>query len=413
MAARRLRCVSHVLVTAFVIGRPVAAQERGPITRADAIAAALVRGPRLLVARADTASAFALLRTARMWQNPALAASYTKSTPNYHVTLELPIDLPYQRSPRVGAARAAREASQYRFQFERAAVALDADTTYTLALAAREHAQLSRRTSLAADSLYHIAQVRRDAGDASDLEVELAAVNAGQAANIAATDSLSYVSAALDLQAVIGLTDSVLAITPTDPLLPPCTSARAISDSARAAGPTLLVASAHASLQSAQLGLRLQRRSVFGQPSLLGGFEQGDPSGAEPGVLPTFGFSVPVPLFNLNRGSIAVARADVDRAQAELALAEVQSSIEIARARRELAIATAKLARDTVLVGAADRVGRMSLVAYREGASSLATVLEAQRNAREVLAQYVDDVAAALVAAAELRVLLLVPEPLP
>jgi hypothetical protein len=35
----------------------------------------------------------------------------------------------------------------------------------------------------------------------------------------------------------------------------------------------------------------------------------------------------------------------------------------------------------------------MSLVAYREGASTLAGVLEAQRNAREVVAQYITDLA--------------------
>jgi cobalt-zinc-cadmium efflux system outer membrane protein len=403
MAARRLRCVPHILATAFVIGRAAAAQDRAPITRADAITAALAHGPRLLVARADTAAASAQLRSARMWQNPALAASYTKSTPTHHVTLELPVDLPFQRSPRVGAARAAREASQYRFQFERAAVLLDADTTYTRALAAREHAQLARRNALAADSLYHIALVRRDAGDASDLEVELAAVNAGQAANVASADSLSYMSSTLDLLAVMGVADSTEVVSPVDSLTPPRTDT---TSSVSPATP-LLVASARSSLESARLGLRLQHRSLFGQPSILGGVEWGDPG--EPGTLPTFGISIPLPLLNLNRGPIAAARADVDRAEAELALVQVQSSTEIARTRRELAIAMTKIGRDTLLVRAADRVARMSLTAYREGAAALPTVLEAQRNAREVLAQYVDDVAAAQIAAAELRVLLLTP----
>jgi hypothetical protein len=45
----------------------------------------------------------------------------------------------------------------------------------------------------------------------------------------------------------------------------------------------------------------------------------------------------------------------------------------------------------------------MALVAYRDGASSLPNVLEAQRNAREVLGQYVDDLAAAWIATSELR----------
>jgi outer membrane protein TolC len=45
----------------------------------------------------------------------------------------------------------------------------------------------------------------------------------------------------------------------------------------------------------------------------------------------------------------------------------------------------------------------MSLVAYREGAQSLATVLEAQRNAREILFQYISDLADAWIASATLR----------
>jgi len=46
----------------------------------------------------------------------------------------------------------------------------------------------------------------------------------------------------------------------------------------------------------------------------------------------------------------------------------------------------------------------MSLTAYRAGAVSLPNVFEAQRNAREVLAQYIDDVAAAWIAGSTLRV---------
>jgi hypothetical protein len=45
----------------------------------------------------------------------------------------------------------------------------------------------------------------------------------------------------------------------------------------------------------------------------------------------------------------------------------------------------------------------MSLQAYREGAIPLANVLEAQRNAREIVARYIDDLAAADAAARTVR----------
>jgi cobalt-zinc-cadmium efflux system outer membrane protein len=143
----------------------------------------------------------------------------------------------------------------------------------------------------------------------------------------------------------------------------------------------------------------------------MAGIETGDPS--EPGILPTVGLSIPLPLLNRNRGPIAQAEAEQARARAALALVQVQSRTEIARARRELAIATMKVERDRLLVTAANRVASMSLTAYREGASTLPNVLEAQRNAREVLAQYIDDLADAWIFAAELRVITLTPTAIP
>jgi hypothetical protein len=61
--------------------------------------------------------------------------------------------------------------------------------------------------------------------------------------------------------------------------------------------------------------------------------------------------------------------------------------------------------RDQGLVVRAERVAVKSLTAYREGASALPAVLEARRTAREVLGQYIDDLAALLTIQAELRAL--------
>lgn len=375
-----------------------------PVTRADIVATALGATPRLALARADTAVAFAQLLAARAYQNPTLSASYSKATPRYHVVAELPVDVPGVRGARVRAAEAGRDAARVRFAFARAAIALAADTAYTRALAARERLRLSLRNARAADSLHGIAERRRDAGDASDLDVELAAVNAGQQANAAATDSLAYLSALLDVQAAAGLAADRVAVVPVDSLVPPPL------DSAAPAGAPLGIVAARASLESARLAARVARRSVWGAPSLVAGFETGDPTGDERGVLPTVGVALPLPLLSRGRAPIAQAEAERERARAELALAEVESRTEVARARRALAIALDKVRRDRMLVAAADRVAAKSLTAYREGAASLPNVLEAQRSARDGLARYVDDVADAWIAAATLRVLTLTPD---
>ena len=84
---------------------------------------------------------------------------------------------------------------------------------------------------------------------------------------------------------------------------------------------------------------------------------------------------------------------------------------QVAHATREREIALGRVRRDLGVVTSANRVAAMSLTAYREGAAALPNVLEAQRNARDVLSQYIDDLAAAWVATAELRVLALSPAP--
>jgi cobalt-zinc-cadmium efflux system outer membrane protein len=390
--------------TALLVFLSAVARSQEPVTRQQAVESAVARGARAAVARADTLVGSAQLLTARQWENPGLAATYSKSTPRYHEIVDIPLDLTGVRSARIQSAQATRLASQYRFQFERAAAALDADTTYTRALAAAEHLRLARRNAKDADSLRRMSVVRRDAGDASDLDVLLSTLNAGQAANQAASDSLTYISTLFDLQTVMGLDTNRVAVTPVDSLtLPPSNRADAVP--ARA----LPIVAAEQALTAADLTVRAQRRSVFTPLSIQAGIEHGDPS--EPGILPTFGLSIPLPLLNRNRGPIAQAEAERERARAELALARLETQSAIGRAIRTRNLALEKIQRDRLLVESATRIAAMSLVAYREGAQGLPAVLEAQRNAREILSQYINDLADAWIATATLRLYDVTPSP--
>jgi outer membrane protein, heavy metal efflux system len=390
----------RIALTAACVAFATPAIAQTPITRAEAVQTALDRGARVAVARADTAAAAAALVAARARPNPSLSANYSRSFPNYHFSLDIPLDYPMLRQLRIQSATTGLYAAQLRFLFDRAMIGMEADTTYTRAVAARERLVLSRRNALDADSLLHMVERRRDAGDASDLDVELARVNAGQQENVAASDSLTLTSALLDLQGVLGMTADRLEVRATDSLSTP--------PSAIAAAPTSLSESAaNLSLQAADLNARLQHRSIWSQFSLSLGFEQGDPS--QPGILPTFGLGVGIPLFDRNRGPIAQAEAERFRAQAELTLARVEAKNALAHALRERENALAKVTRDRVLVASAERVAAMSLTAYREGAQALPNVLEAQRSARDVMAQFIDDLTAAWVATAELRVFSLTP----
>ncbi|MCC7194379.1 MAG: TolC family protein [Gemmatimonadaceae bacterium] len=390
---------------ALIVVATAGAQAR-EVTRAAAIDAALARGARLALAAADTGVARGLLLAARELPNPAFDVSYTQSTPRYHLVLGVPVDYPWVRSTRIRAATTERTGALYRFRMERAASALDADTLYTRALAAREHVRLSRRTALDADSLRRIVVARRDAGDASTLDVELATLNAGAQANIAADDSLAYVSELLLLQAVMGVQADSVRIALSDTLAVPSPDAIAPYH-----GVTLPVASAQAVLDAAELYASLQRRNRWAPPGITVGYDTYDPGGTGNKLLPAIGLSLPLPLLNRNGGAVALADAERDRARAALALARVESDGGVARALRDREVALARVARGQVMVASAERVATMSVAAYREGAAPLASVLEAQRAAREMLAAYVDDLSRAWIAVATARVLTLTATP--
>lgn len=396
-----------------------AARAQLPVTRAVAERAALSAGPRVALARADSAAARAALLTARALPNPSLVASYTADKPSKHLSLDVPFDAPWTRGPRIGAAQAAGRAASLRLFSERIAAELEVDTTYTMALAAQARYHLSQQTARDADTVRVMAAARRDAGDASDLDVDLATVTAGQQANVATTDSLAYTHLLFTVQTLMGLSpDSVVIVLADSLTLTPADTSRvgkmpmAAAESASVVGlaaaldvaPT--VAAASASVQAAELAVARERRLVWGVPSLQVGVDWGDPANDPPNkLLPLIGVSIPLPLLDRNRGPIAQAEAERDRARAELALARLDARQRLVEGLREREALLRQVTRDRDLVTRANRVASKSLVAYREGAMALPAVLEARRSAREVLAQYIDDLASLLTVDAELRAL--------
>jgi cobalt-zinc-cadmium efflux system outer membrane protein len=293
---------------------------------------------------------------------------------------------------------------------EHAAAIVEADTTYTAALAAEARFRLARQTARDADSLQVLTARRRDAGDASELDVDLAMVTAGQQANVASSDSLAFMSTLLALQTLMGLSADSVAIVLADSLRPTggvtdtlLTTFGGIALPRAPVPPS--VRSAEASLRAAELAIVRERRSVLGLPAVTVGVEHGDPSGDEKGLLPVVGIVLPLPLLDRNRGPIAEATAERDRARAELALARLEARQRFLEGVREREQLLVRVARDSALVLRAQRVAARALTAYAEGASALPAVLEARRSAREVLAQYIDDIAALLIVTTELRAL--------
>lgn len=402
-------------VKAQAIGVPTVAGTRA-VTRADAVASALAQGTTARVGRADTASARAQLTIASARPNPTVSASYTGSAPQLHATVDVPFDLPRLRRLRIAGAQSTLAASRLQFAYTRATVRYDVEVAYGQALAAGERAVLSRQTARDADSLLALVRVQRTAGDASDLDVDLAAINAGNQRNTATADSLAAVVGVLDLQTLMGLPSEQPTITLAESL-PVLIASAAGADStvAARAGITtgqpsiaataqpLQVAAAAASYQAQEYAFGLARRRNALTPSVQVGVEGRDPTGGPRGPLPLIGVSVPLPLFNRYQGDVALAAADRARAEALLEAARRTAAGAVARARRELALGQVRLDLDRQLLATARTVAAKTLIGYRAGASALPAVLQAQRAVRDAFAQYATDAVTAANAAAAVR----------
>ena len=365
------------------------------ISRAEAVAIALASSTRHTLARADVASATAQLSVARQYENPALTTSYSGSAPQAHVTLDVPIDWPGLRAPRMAAARAQLGAATVRLTLADVLLAFETDTAYTRAQALTAQADLLVVTARDADSLLVLARVRRDAGDASDLDVEIATLSAGQLANAASVVSTNAATALLRLQRTMGVSaDSVqfvladtMGLSARTPVVPPDV----------ATGVPLSVAAADLDVRAAEALARLERRRSVGAPSLSLGVEAVNPGGPG-GPLPLVGVSLPLPLFNRNRAAIARADADVARGRTQLRQAQLEQQFDMRFAQAEALAARTRTDQSLRLLASAERVGALSLLAYREGATTLVNVIEAQRAAREARAQWLEDLAAVQIA---------------
>ena len=369
------------------------------VTRAEAVASALARSPRHTFARADVASASAQLSVARQYENPALTTAYSASAPRVHVTLDVPFDWPRVRAPRIAAARAQLGAATVRLQLSDVLLAFDTDTAYTRAQTLNAQAGLIATTARDVDSVLALARLRRDAGDASDLDVEIATVSAGQMANAAVTAFASAAAAILRLQRLMGVpVDSVhIVLADSMPLAAqamPATRA-AIPDVAH--GVALPVAVADLDVRAAEAHATLERRKNIGAPALALGVEAVNPGGSG-GALPLIGVRVPLPLFNRNRAAIASADADLQRGRTQLRQAQLEQQFDVRLAQTDALAARTRVEHSLRLLASAERVGALSLLAYREGATTLVNVLEAQRAARAARAQLLDDMAAVQIA---------------
>ena len=353
------------------------------------------RAPRLAEANAAIARARGLADQAGARPNPELALeveNFAGSGPYRQLTaaettlsVALPFELGGKRPARIAAGRAELDAAR-----ARVAVA-GADYDFTLATTYAEAEANGVRVDLAVEAL-RLAQ--------DDLRVAGGLVRAGKEAALREVQARSAVETAragvdaaraaqaatlAELTALSGAPQPFTSVPPS--LLP-----HAEQDEALPA-PNPLASPAYRAAQAAReaAARRVTVERSRGAPDLTASVGvrrlAGEDSDATAAVA---GLSLPLPVFDRNRGNIAAANAELLGAEAALSVArfEAERGVLAGRARAVAALSRIAAARDAERTAA--EAYRLSRLGYEGGKLPLIEVLNARRALTEARAATVD-----------------------
>ena len=385
---------------------PRSARDSGSLTIAYVLGAATRAHPLVLAADARVRAAHGMRTTAGTFGNPVLTyqvenapfpgraapAGLVQETSTYAT---LPLEQFWQRSSRVGRANDEVQAAEADLTMTRRAVALDAARAFHRLALAQHSAEATAEVLVGLDSLLRYTrsrvtegataegdllrlQVERDrvATDQALQEAELAQARATLHPYLMGTnDPASAVESLVSLRVAandrIGAGGERTGANLFSATLLPVRAG--LAERALAARPDVLAARARARAAGADVGLQRaltvrQLGATFGSKSI----------GGSPTMIA--GLSVPIPLFDQNRGEIQRAQSERMAVEQELVWTERRAAAEVTGAYVAAQVLTERVAAlQSDFLARAEESRKVALAAYREGAVPLLFVLDATR----------------------------------
>lgn len=354
------------------------------------LAQAQANAPRLAEARAHVARAEGLARQAAVMPNPTLGLeieNFSGSGPfrgtglsETTATIGQTLELGGKRAARVAAGRADVEAARAQARRAEAEYVFDLAAAYAEAEASDRRLELAREGLSLAEEDARIASALVDAGREAELR-RLQAQVAVQAARAAADEAQAARAVAFGaLTALAGAPAPITSIRvslldTTAPLFP--------GASAPATATTAVVA-AQAEREAAARRLRVERRRAVPDVTVSVGvrrFEADDATALVAGV------SVPLPLFDRNRGNVAAARAEEAAAEARLSATRLEAAAAVRASTARTAAAQSRLAAAREGERTAQEAYRLSRIGYEAGKLALAELVAARRALAEAREQ--------------------------
>lgn len=384
--ARRLLFAATLSVPALAGGHALA-DPAPPFT--ELLRQAQETAPRLAEARAEIARAQGLARQARAIPNPTIGVeveNFSGSGPFKGIDMAettasvgQTIELGGKRSARIGAGLAEVEAARRRATRIQAEFAFDLAEAYAGAEAA------DRRLALATEALSLAEEDARVAGALVDAgrEAELRRVQARaavQAARAALDEARTTRATAFSRLTALSGAPAPITSAPVSLL-----AAADRPPPAQAPDPLMSPAyqAALADRESAARRIRVERtRAVPDVTASVGvrRFEGDDASALVAGI------SVPLPIFDRNRGNINAAQAELRAAEARLNAARLDAEAESRTALSRVTSAQARLGAARESESAAEEAYRLSRIGYEGGKIDLIELLNARRSLVEARA---------------------------
>lgn len=384
----------------------------GPLTLRSAVAMALRANPGLAAASREQDATEAAIVQAGAWPNPTLDAQLEDlRRDNRTTTLQLsqPIELGGKRSARVTAAERARDQAASALAGRRAEIRAATVTAFFDVLTAQERLRLAQDSVGLAQTATRAATNRVAAGKVSPLEETRARVaEAGARVELLQAEG-TLRSARQQLAALWGNPDPRFTqVEGAIDQLPAMAPAQDLGVRL-AAAPVVVQARLEVERRKALSDLEQAKRIPDVTVSL--GAKRVPASDGEVGGnrrnQVVVGLSVPLPIFDTNRGNVAEALSREEKARDDLAAAELQLGTEVAQATERLrsARATAQTLQHDALPGA-ETAYKAATKGFELGKFSFLEALDAQRTLFQVRAQYLLALADAHRAAGELDRLL-------
>ena len=380
------------------------------ISRAGAIAAALIANPQLQVAGAQAQQARAARVQGVALPDPVFGAEWDGSKAPFGVggmsskvfgaSITIPFLDKFRLNGRIGAAGIRQSESDS--VTVRQAIASQTSQTYDSLLSALRHrANLREADSLAGDFLKKT-QARFDAGTVARLDVVNAQVAVAQAGNDLIANERDIANARSSLNRLLGRPLGAPVATADSLGVPATLPELAVLESAALRGRSELASLEHQQ-QGARAATSLSRE--FWLPDLTIGISKDYLADPTPGYLNT-GVSFPIPIFYWNhaRGEIAQAKYREDELAASYRdlQAAVGQDVRVAYATAATALRQAVFIRDQLLP-AARQAFRIASASYTLGGSSALEVNAARVALVSAESQYTDALAAANGARADLE----------